>query len=94
MSDLALTHHAVVRMAQRGILPIDVDLILAIGSEVEDGFLVRRKDVKIVERDVRDFLKRLKKVEGKRLVVTDGCLVTAFHASPREQHRLTRRERR
>ena len=37
MTELALTDHAAVRMAQRGIAPSDVDLIMAIGSEVEDG---------------------------------------------------------
>lgn len=90
MTSLALTNHAAVRMAQRGLLPSDVDLIMAIGSEVEDGVFVRRKDVQVFERSVRGLLKRVKKIEGKRLVVTDGCLVTAFHASPREQHRLLR----
>jgi hypothetical protein len=91
MTDLGFSDHAVVRMAQRAILPNDVDLILAIGTEVEDGVFVRRKDVQLFEHAVRGILKRLKKLEGKRLVVTNGCLVTAFHACPREQHRLMRR---
>ena len=88
MIDLALTDHAMVRMAQRGILPSDIDLIMAIGTEVDDGVFVRRKDVQVLERAFRCILKQAKKVEGKRLVVTNGCLVTAFHASPREQYRL------
>ncbi|MCC5610765.1 DUF4258 domain-containing protein [Nostoc sp. CHAB 5834] len=88
MTDLALTSHAVMRMAQRGIEYNDLDLIIAIGSEVDDGLLVRKKDVQAVELILRDFLKRLKKIEGKRIVVADGCLVTAFHATDREQRRL------
>ena len=91
MSDLALTNHAVVRMAQRGILPSDLDIIFAIGSEVEDGILVRQKDVEAAERSIRNLLKRLQKVKGKRLVLAGGCLVTACHASDRERQRLTRR---
>ncbi len=90
MTSLALTNHAGVRMAQRGLLPSDIDLIMAIGSEVEDGVFLRRKDVQVFERAVRCLLGRVKKLEGKRLVVTNGYLVTAFHASPREQHRLMR----
>lgn len=88
MINLNVTGHAVVRMAQRGILPSDVDLIMAIGSEVDDGVLVRKKDIQALERAVREILKRLKRIEGKRLVVTNGHLVTAFHASARECHRL------
>src|SRR5205823_4902519 len=34
------TQHAVQRLAQRGFHASDVDLIMAIGSEVRDGFLV------------------------------------------------------
>lgn len=90
MSDLDFTDHAVVRMAQRGLLLSDVELIMTVGSEVEDGVFVRRKDVQAFERAVRNIMRRLKKVEGKRLVVTNGCLVTPFHASLQEQHRLMR----
>jgi len=43
-SSLRLTDHALRRMAQRNISASDLDWILAIGSEVEDGFLVRQKD--------------------------------------------------
>ena len=91
MNNLALTNHAVLRLSQRGFVPSDLDLIMAIGSEVEDGFLVLKKDIQAVEQTLRALLKKLKKVEGKRLVVVDGSLVTAFHASDREQCRLTRR---
>ena len=91
MTNLVLTDHAVLRLAQRGIVPSDLDLIMAIGSEVEDGFLVLKKDVQVVEHALRAILKKLKKVEGKRLVIAEGHLVTAFHASDREQCKLTRR---
>jgi hypothetical protein len=90
MSDLTLTNHAVARMAQRAILPSDLEIILAVGSEVEGGILVREKDIECVERAVRSLLKRLQKMKGKRLVMADGCVVTAYHATDREQHRLMR----
>ena len=88
MAAHTITTHALTRMAQRGIHSDDLDLILAIGTEVDDGVLVRRKDVARIEREVKDLLKRLRRVEGKRVVVADGYLVTAFHASAREQSRL------
>jgi hypothetical protein len=90
MNDLALTNHAVTRMAQRAILPSDLEIILAFGSEVEDGILVRQKDVECAENAIREILKRLQKLRGKRLVVSEGHLVTAYHATSREQHRLMR----
>jgi hypothetical protein len=88
MSDLHLTTHAVTRMAQRAILPSDLEIILAFGSEVEDGILVRDKDVECAERAIRSLLKRVQKVKGKRIVVSDGYLVTAYHATDREQSHL------
>lgn len=90
MSDVSLSQHALVRMAQRGIEMADLDLIMAIGSEVDDGVLVRKKDVKVMERAARALLQRLKKIEGKRFVMSGGCVVTAYHASSREEHRLLR----
>ena len=90
MNDLSMTTHAVTRMAQRAILPSDLEIILAFGSEVEGGILVRAKDVECAERALRNLLKRVQKVRGKRLVMADGCLVTAYHATDREQHRLMR----
>lgn len=90
MSGLAITDHAETRMSQRSIHPADLDLILRFGIEVRDGVLVRKKDIQAVERMMREWLKRLKRIEGKRLVISDGCLVTAFHASRREQANLLR----
>lgn len=88
MATLSITSHAFSRMAQRGIHSDDLDLILALGTEVDDGVLVRRKDVAVVEREMKAILKCLRRIEGKRLVVANGHLVTAFHATDREQSRL------
>lgn len=88
MTALSISTHAFARMAQRGIQPDDVDLILALGTEVDDGVLVRRKDVAVIEREMKALLKRLRRIEGKRLVVANGHLVSAFHATEREQSRL------
>jgi hypothetical protein len=93
MSTLILTSHAVVRMAQRGIKLKDADLITLIGTEVEDGYLVRYKDYQQIECALKSLLGRFKRIVGKRLVIADGRVITAYHASSNLQRRLIRRSR-
>lgn len=88
MSDLHLSQHALTRMAQRGIRASDIALMMTFGTEVNDGFLVRDKDVQAIEREVKAFLQRLRQMQGKRLIARDGTLVTAFHATERQTRRL------
>ncbi len=88
---LTLTSHATLRMAQRSIKLQDAELIALIGTEVEDGYLVRDKDYLLVEADLKRLLERLRRVVGKRLVVANGQIVTAYHATRSYQRRLLRR---
>jgi hypothetical protein len=90
MTTLIFTHHAAVRMAQRGIPLRDAELIALIGTEVDDGYLVRAKDCQRVEREIKLLLGRIKRLQGKQLVTSEGRIVTAFHASPRQEARLLR----
>ena len=69
MSTLTLTTHAAVRMAQRGIMPKDAELIVLIGTEVDDGYLVREKDYQEVEHALKRIMPRCRRLVGKRLVV-------------------------
>ena len=71
MTNLVLTDHAVLRLAQRGIVPSDLDLIMAIGSEVEDGFLVLKKDIQVVEHALRAILKIPATVVVSQVVAVD-----------------------
>ena len=90
MNRLMMTSHAAVRMAQRSISMKDSELIVLIGTEVDDGYFVRIKDYHEVERDLKKLLQRLRRVVGKRLVVAEGRIVTAYHAS-KTCHRQTLR---
>ncbi len=94
MTDLHLSSHAIQRMAQRSITASDIDLIMSIGSELPDGYLVRAKDRQALEDVLKQLMKRVRRLEGKRLVVSDGCLVTAYHARNNEARRLLRKNRR
>lgn len=91
--NLHLTQHSIERLAQRGFQSTDAELIMAIGSEVEDGYFVSAKDCQAIEREVKRFLERLRRLGGKRLVVSDGCLITGYRATKREEKRLLRARR-
>jgi hypothetical protein len=90
MNTLIVTGHAAMRMAQRSIQLKDAELIALVGTQVEDGYLVRAKDYQEIETDLKKLLARLRRIVGKRLVVADGHVVTAYHASRRYQRRLLR----
>jgi hypothetical protein len=90
MSTLILTRHAAMRMAQRSITLKDADLIALIGTEVEGGYLVRAKDYQGIETELKRFLQRLRRIVGKRLIVSNGQVVTAYHASRKYHKRLLR----
>jgi hypothetical protein len=90
MNTLALTRHAAVRAAQRGITLKDIELIALIGTEVEGGYFVRHKDYQEIEVILRDLMHRLKRVVGKRSVVETGQVITAYHASKKCGQRLLR----
>jgi hypothetical protein len=85
-----LTHHALIRMAQRALDTEDVDLIMWMGTEVEGGYLVREKDFQAIDREVRKKLDRLRRLVGKRAVVRSGRVVTAYHTARRKERRLLR----
>ena len=93
MSTLDLTSHAIQRLAQRGISATDIDLILAIGSEAEGGFIVCRKDCDALEREVKQFLQRVRRLEGKRVVLRENKVVTAYHATENKRRQIRRSSR-
>ena len=88
---MMMTKHAKRRMAQRGIKLRDAELIEIIGTPVDDGYLVRTKECQSAEREIKQLLHRIRRLEGKRLVTANGTLVTAFHITRREERRVLRR---
>jgi len=91
MSGLHITKHAESRMRQRSISKSDVDLIVLIGSRIGESYLIREKDYQSVEHALKRILHRVRRLRGKRLVVSDGRLVTAFHATKQQHRALNRR---
>jgi hypothetical protein len=76
-----LSRHAQTRMAQRGLSIKDADLIALIGTEVADGFLILAQDCQQIERELKGLLDRIRRLQGTRLVVANGRIVTAYQAS-------------
>ena len=91
MTDLSLTRHAIVRAAQRGIAGDDLDLIMLIGTEVEDGYFVRNKDCEAVGRQLRHLADQVRRLKGKYVVVAADRLVTVYQAAKTKERRLLRR---
>jgi hypothetical protein len=93
MSALLPTRHGAVRMTQRGFNMSDAELIAMVGTEIEDGYLVRHADYQEVEHILKRFLERLRRLRGKRLVIEAGRIVTAYHATNGHQRNLLRKSR-
>jgi len=90
VSTLSLTAHATVRMAQRGIRIKESDLIAEYGTPVDDGFLFREEDCRALERELKMAIELVNRLCGKRLVVANGRIVTAYHATKKQRRRLLR----
>jgi hypothetical protein len=78
------------RMAQRVLANDDVEMIRWIGTEVEDGYLVREKDFQALDRDLKQLRDQARKLVGKRLVLEGDRLITAYHAAPNKPRLLLR----
>lgn len=90
MKTAEITPHALTRFAQRGMRVGDLDLILWLGTEVHDGYLVRSKDCQVVVRQLKRLIDRVRRLNGRRVVVADNRVITAYRACPRTEHRLLR----
>lgn len=90
MSMGTLTAHAVMRMAQRGFRPDDIGLVSLLGTEVEGGYLLCRRDCDALIRDMKQVIAQVERLRGTRIVTDGDVLVTAYRASPRRSRRLLR----
>jgi hypothetical protein len=84
------TVHGMARLNQSGIRPDDRLLILAIATEVESGLIVTQQDYQAFERRCKKLIDQARRLVGMRLVTAEDRIVTAYHASRRQQRRLLR----
>jgi hypothetical protein len=92
VSGLEITRHAEQRMSQRGLVDRDIDLIMLLGTEVGDGFVVLEKDCTQAACALRRLAERIERLPGKRLVAVDGQLVTVYEAHEGKMRRLLQRD--
>jgi len=90
VSEQVVTRHALARMSQRGIGSDDLALITLIGTEVEGGYFVRDKDCQAVERELKHLIDRVRRLRGKRVVVSDNHVISAYHTRRNKERRLLR----
>ena len=86
----SLTKHAAVRMAQRAISGDMLDLVVLIGTEVDDGYVVLDRDCEALERLLKQLLQQVRRLRGVRVVLTDGCVITAYHSGQSKLRGLLR----
>ena len=90
MTAAIMTHHAVIRIAQRGLSNGDIEIVRWFGTEVEGGYLLLEKDAQNVERDAKRLIATVRRLRGTRIVVRENDVVTAYHARPKTTRRLLR----
>ena len=80
--------------ANRGISERDVELIATVGTQVEDGaFILRRQDVAREVRDLKRRIQSLERLRDARAVVVGETVVTAYRAGRHSQRATLRRAR-
>lgn len=89
--DHKLTHHAEVRMRQRGLRDNDIRLLLRASSQVSpDVYLLTEQDVAHeIARRKRE-IQSLERLKGCKVVVEQGCIVTCYHAGSKNQKKTLR----
>lgn len=90
MTNLELTQHAQTRFSQRSLDPKDLTILLRVGSETHEGFMVLERDYQAFERDVKKLLKRVRRIVGKRIIVEKGLVVTGYKCTKQTEKNLIR----
>jgi len=83
-----ISSHGVARMQQRGLRHQDIDLLLAHGTCVGDRVVFSNKDAASRITQLKREIERCERLKGKCIVVRDDVVVTAFHATADQIHRV------
>ena len=88
MNPFFVTRHAEARAQQRGVTLGDIGLAMEIGTEVDDGFMVLKRDYRQYERVLKRNRARARHLVGKRFVLNGERLLTTYHVNNRTCRRL------
>ena len=82
MTRIPTTKHAQARMRQRGLRKTDPELILEYGTEIgQDRIMLREQDADKAIQSRKREIAILERLKNKVVVVSDGRLITAYHAT-------------
>ena len=85
-----LTKHIRNRCQQRGIKEADLDLIFQYGTETPKGVILTHKDVAVVEREVKNLVNRLSKLQDVFVAMDGETMMTAFRATKQQRRSMLR----
>lgn len=95
MEHFEITKHANLRFAQRAISVSDAEMIIDFGTEVDDGYIFLNQNCDALESELKAAIQRVRKLRGKRVVVGNGQIITAYRATASTIRKLLRfREKR
>ena len=95
MIALGYTRHAEMRMQQRGIRKNDIALILACATQIDDEtWILRNRDVSRQIESRKREIRALERLANRKIVVREGCVITAYSSRRPDQKRTLRRGRR
>lgn len=88
---VAMSAHADKRQRQRGFSDVDVQLVLAHGDSVDDGYVMTRKAVSRRISELKKEIVRLQKLKDVAVIEDTGTVVTMYRADGRRMRKLTGR---
>ncbi len=91
---MPLTHHAQVRMRQRGYRVFDIDLVHRYGTEGQEAVVLTRSDVERGVRRLKREIQALERLNGTAVVTAGEVVQTVYRPKKRRMRRFLRgRER-
>jgi len=86
-----LSSHARKRLQQRGMSSADVEAIVAYGTPVRGGYLLRARDVNEAISELKGQISMLERLKDRVVIADTQTVITAYSASKRRQKRLLNR---
>ena len=92
MDGITYSNHACQRMQQRGFRERDIDLLMTCGTQIyDDSILLSDKDAaREIERRKHE-IQALERLRGCRVVISEGVVVTCYHAHTKHLKKVLRR---
>ena len=90
MKHFDITRHATTRLAQRAMSMAEAEMIVSFGTEVDGGYIFLQKDCEALECGLKAALQQVRHLRGKRVVLDNGRMVTAYRATTATTRKLLR----